>query len=327
MIHRKILAPLLAHLIVPIIPLQADIITSAGTSLSSQTASLGTQAFLGATPSHMPGIMFNPLAPKPAPGKHPWKTGIVATVFWVGEVPTKKNPMSNSASSWDQEWKASFGGFDDPDPRNRATDYRPVSFVPKENPFYVALPYNDCVDHATTKAEARKVIPWFKDVFQKEGRSVCRNRWVAVRHGDRTCYAQWSDCGPFVTNDAGYVFGNARPANAKNNGAGLDLAPAVRDYLDFRSGGKCDWRFVELAEVPGGPWKTHGANNLFAQHGSQAPAGRLSLAANDTPAASQTSRRPSDLATVDSVGARLEELRQQRDLWFKSAQTSSGWSR
>lgn len=210
------------------------------------------------------------LPPVPAaPGRpalqYPWKTNIVGTVFWVGEQPTENNPVPNTCSSWDPQWMKTFGGYDDPDIAARHATFRPASFVPKLNPFYVALPYNDCVDYKTTKREAARMIPWFKETFVRNGKSVCHNRWIAIRYQGRTCYAQWSDCGPFVTTDADYVFGEARPTNTKNGGAGIDLAPSVRDYLGFRSGSACDWRFVEAADVPDGPWKDYGRNNPFAR--------------------------------------------------------------
>lgn len=249
--------------------------------------------------------------------RSPWKSDIVATVFWVGEKPTKKNPTPNNASSWDCSWQSNFGGFDDPQPSKRAADFRPASFVPKQNPFYVALPYNDCVDHQTTKTEAEKVIPWFKSTFVRQGKSVCQNRWVAIRYGDRTCYAQWSDCGPFSTTDASYVFGSARPTNQKNNGAGIDLAPAVRDYLGFSSGQKCDWRFVESSEVPDGPWKSYGSNNPYSQTYVSSP----SNGATPTVASNSSSKSAPSTYSGDE---RLEELRRMRDKWFQSS--GGGWS-
>lgn len=246
---------------------------------------------------------------------NPWRTNIVATVFWVGEQPTEKNPTTNTASSWDSVWMSSFGGYDDPAPAKRAADFRPASFVPQQNPFYVALPYNDVIDDQTTKPEASKIIPWFNEEFERKGKSVCHNRWIAVRHGNRTCYAQWSDCGPFKTTDANYVFGGERPANSKNRGAGIDLAPAVRDYLGFNSGDTCDWRFVKLEDVPDGPWKNFGANNSFAKNGANAP--RYASALRSGPG-SITPVSKADTSTGKLSGnARLEELRRQRDNWFK----------
>ena len=258
------------------------------------------------------------LSVEPAP-KYPWKKNIVGTVFWVGELPTENNPVPNTGSSWDPKWMQTFGGFDDPDIAARHASYRPTTFVPKLNPFYVALPYNDCIDYKTTKDEAAKVIPWFKDTFIREGKSVCNNRWLAIRYNGRTCYAQWSDCGPFVTTDAAYVFGDARPTNAKNNGAGIDLAPAVRDYLGFRSGKACDWRFVDESEVPDGPWRDYGKNNPFSLAGMKSASGAQvpSYAAAKAKAAKADSKGSGAVASASPAEvARLEELRRQRDLWF-----------
>jgi len=48
-----------------------------------------------------------------------------------------------------------------------------------------------------------------------------------------------------------------------NKGAGLDVSPAVRDYLGLNETDVTDWKFVEFKEVPRGPWSTHGENNTF----------------------------------------------------------------
>lgn len=270
-------------------------ITSAA---ASETAALGSaaisrQALSNTSASNLlsSARAGQPSLPKASYTKYPWKQEITATVFWVGEPTSANNHVSNVASSWDVDWKARFGGFDDPDPARRAPDFRPIAFTPKQNPFYVALPYNDVVNSQSTKSEAARIIPWYKQSFKAHGKSVCRDRWLAVRLGDRICYAQWSDCGPFVTDDAAYVFGTARPSNSNNNGAGLDVSPAVRDYLRFSSSAKCDWRFVELYEVPDGPWKVYGENNHFIK--------------------ARTSEH-------DVVASRLEELRRQRDQWFRN---------
>src|SRR5260370_17065361 len=36
--------------------------------------------------------------------------------------------------------------------------------------------------------------------------SVCKEKWVAIRPGNRVCYAQWEDVGPFRTDHWQYVF-------------------------------------------------------------------------------------------------------------------------
>ena len=195
-------------------------------------------------------------------GRYPWKTNIVTTVFWVGEKPTPNNPVPNTKSSWDANWVLSYGGFDNPEPSARR-NYIPANFTPRQNPFYFALPYND-VTHSTTKPEAPMVIPWFKEAYRKYGESVCRNRWLEIRnHSGRTCYAQWSDCGPFRTDHWQYVFGNELPAWNINHGAGLDVSPAVRDFLGLNGMDVTSWRFVDYKEVPPGPWSYYGENNDF----------------------------------------------------------------
>lgn len=198
-----------------------------------------------------------------AGGRYPWKRNIVTTVFWVGESATVNNPVHNRSSSWDVNWSHSYGGFDDPNPTNRR-GYVPANFIPRQNPFYVALPYND-VTRGTTKPESRRIIPWFREAFVKEGQSVCRDRWVAIRHGRRVAFAQWSDCGPFRTDHWQYVFGNDRPRPNLNKGAGLDVSPAVRDYLGLKGIDVTDWKFVDFKDVPPGPWSRYGENNTFVQ--------------------------------------------------------------
>ncbi len=136
-----------------------------------------------------------------------------------------------------------YGGVDTPHSAAR-TQYIPATFVPRQNPFYCALPYNDVLTKRVTEPEARFVIPWFPQTFQQEGVSVCKDRWVAIRnHEGRVCYAQWSDVGPFRTDHWQYVLGNDRPKPNLNDGAGLDVSPAVRDFLGLRGMDATDWKF------------------------------------------------------------------------------------
>jgi hypothetical protein len=191
--------------------------------------------------------------------RYPWKTGISTTTFWVGEHAAKNNPVPNHASSWDGKWAKNFGGTDTPDNRD---GYLPANLVPRQNPFYVALPYND-VTRGKHKPEASKVIPWFNEAFEKGGKTVLKGRWIAIRFKDKVAYAQWEDCGPFRTDHWQYVFGNERPKPNLNKGAGLDVSPAVRDFLGMKASDVTDWKFVDFDEVPTGPWATHGDNNTF----------------------------------------------------------------
>jgi hypothetical protein len=194
---------------------------------------------------------------------YPWKTQVTCTIFWIGEKPSPRNPTPNHMSSWDQKWSTNFGGYDDPNPSNRIAshasgEFRPKGFVPKLNPFYVALPYNDVVSHRKHKPEARRVIPWFSRMRPKPGQSVCKGRWIQIYRAGRSCYGQWEDCGPWVTDDWEFVFGNKPPKTRQNGSAGIDLSPSIRDYLRLKSGQKVHWRFVEAGQVPYGPWKKYG---------------------------------------------------------------------
>ena len=216
---------------------------------------LRSVGFLSFLPEHL-------VSPRPEPGqRYPWKRNIVTTILWIGEQPSGNNPVPNRTSSWDKNWTKNYGGFDDPNPARRS-HYIPVKFTPRQNPFYCALPYNDKA-HTGHRPEAPRVVPWFKEAYQGPAVSTCKDRWVAISKGNRTVYAQWEDAGPFRTDHWQYVFGNERPKPNLNKGAGLDVSPAVRDYLGLKETDVTDWRFVDFREVPRGPWSNLGENNTF----------------------------------------------------------------
>lgn len=205
-----------------------------------------------------------------SPGTYPWRLNITASIFWVG-----KDNQKCDDDCWNSTWKKDFGGFDNPDPVCRTRDFRPKTFIPRQNPFYVALPYND-VSRGEHKAEASRVIPWFRREYAGKGQSVCKGRWVQIVYNKRSCFAQWEDCGPFTTEDWPYVFGDKPPVNTQNKGAGIDISPAVRDYLGITGGTAIvHWRFVEFYRIPRGPWSKYGDNNPFVN--AELGAGKKSL--------------------------------------------------
>jgi hypothetical protein len=217
--------------------------------------------------------------------KFSWKPNIVTTVFWIGEKPSANNPVPNRSSSWDANWTQNYGGYDDPNPQRRR-DMIPVAFTPRQNPFYCALPYNDKAREGH-RSEAPTVVPWFKEAYQGPGVSTCKGRWVAIRKGARTVYAQWEDAGPFRTDHWQYVFGNERPKPNLNQGAGLDVSPAVRDYLGLQDTDVTDWKFVEFKDIPPGPWAKYGDNNTFVMNQRK---GRLPIVQGKKPSAEITPR-------------------------------------
>lgn len=183
---------------------------------------------------------------------YPVHRGIYATVFWAGEKGSVQNAdIPNMQSCWDDQWVRHYGGIDDPVHRN---EYYPAGFVPKENPFYVALPYNDFRGEHR-KANAFALIPWANKKHWSINESMCKNQWLKITSEHRTVYAQWEDSGPFGSNDVDYVLGDARPHAAPNHHVGLDVSPAVRDYLHLTGLDKVDWQFVDDKDVPVGPWK------------------------------------------------------------------------
>ena len=176
---------------------------------------------------------------------------ITSTIFWVGESASSENKnIPNLASVWDDMWMLNFGGVDTPNSRDK---YYPSSFTPNENPFYCALPFNDFDENGIRRNNLASYIPW--EIDANTSRSVCKNRWVKIVKGTKTAYAQWEDAGPFKEDDKEYVFGNSSPKNTINNHAGIDLSPAVRDYLNLQDIDSVDWCFVDEEDVPNGPWK------------------------------------------------------------------------
>jgi hypothetical protein len=176
----------------------------------------------------------------------------MTTEFWVGEGATSDNDyIANSQSYWDEKWQEHYGGVDSPDSR---CGYAPCAFVPKENPFYFALPYGEFdMQTGMLKPSALK-IPWYK-AQSDSTQSILKNRWIEIVHNGKTCYAQWEDVGPYLEDDYSYVFGSSPPHNTYDVKAGLDLSPATWDCLGMSDNDITSWKFVDYSQVPDGPWK------------------------------------------------------------------------
>lgn len=166
---------------------------------------------------------------------------IKSDLFWIGE-------SDHNSSAWDSDWIGSYGGEDSNDSRD---GYYPSGFTPNENPFYVALPYNDLNSVGITKTTASSVVPWASS-SDSAGISICKNRWIKITANGKIAYAQWEDVGLYGSDDSDYLFGSAKPSD--NTKAGISISPAVRDYLSLDENGSVDWVFVDLDSVPDGPW-------------------------------------------------------------------------
>ncbi len=153
-------------------------------------------------------------------------------------------------SAWDEKWEQHYGGYDDPSKRS---GYLPAGFTPLENPFYFALPYNDYDENGNRRPNANHCTA-FTGV-NSSSTSWCKNAWIKITKGGKTAYAQWQDVGPLGEDDSAYVFGTARPKNTWGAKAGLDVSPAVRDYLGLQDVDNTSWSFISAGSVPAGPWK------------------------------------------------------------------------
>ncbi len=186
--------------------------------------------------------------------QYPVKRDIMTTYFWIGQGASGYNDTTNYKSAWDSDWTRNFGGTDAPETRaafRNSPVPLPKKFAPTANPFYVALPFNDI----RYPDLARQYVPWWNEKLFRQSRfqSQCKGRWVMIEYQGLACFAQWEDVGPLRYDHAAYVFGNARPTS-EHSGAGLDVSPAVRDYLGLQGLDRTQWRFVEDREVPDGPW-------------------------------------------------------------------------
>jgi hypothetical protein len=199
------------------------------------------------SPTRQPTVQITN-TPTPEPQSlYPLHVRIFATTFWVGEDATDENDyIPNKSSAWDGNWLDHFGGIDNPYTRE---GYYPKGFIPKENPFYIALPYDD-LNEFGLKASATQ-IPWYTPNVP-DNYSFMKNRWVKLIHKGNICYAQIEDVGPFETDDFDYVFLNKKP---KNSRAGIDLSPAVTTCLKMVTNSYINWQFIDEENVPDGPWK------------------------------------------------------------------------
>jgi hypothetical protein len=248
----------------------------------------------------------------PVSTTYPTHTNIISTTFWVGEIfNAGLADGSQVCSTYNGQWAyqhtgmnlgttpasasgcpgSIFGGCDGvssgtgsnftcaTEARDASNGYFPKNQpTPRENPFYLDLPYDDVNDSSAFQQRCQ-VIPWAAadnaatgvDHCDDPNYSYMKNRWVQIGGPNgNVCYGQIQDAGPSSGteyHDAAYVFGsdNLRPANNDfstdaTQGAGMDVSPALNGCLGFAeldgSGDRVSWSFVDRADVPDGPWLT-----------------------------------------------------------------------
>jgi hypothetical protein len=223
--------------------------STAATTLATTAVATYT---IPARPAPPPLADFNFVNPiRAAHNLYPWRSYIVTTEFWIGEGSTPISSTTNVQSSWDEEWLQKNHGTDSPYNRN---GYAAGNHASTLNPFYCALPFNDLA----FPDMARQYLPrgWYRHPVDGKQVSACQHRWVEIKNSSGlVCYAQWEDVGPLTYDDAAYVFGGERPRGLGSDHAGLDVSPAVYEYLGLNDRSHLTaWRFVDEADVRPGAW-------------------------------------------------------------------------
>jgi hypothetical protein len=75
--------------------------------------------------------------------------------------------------------------------RERRNKHWLGGFAPKQNPFYVALPYGEFTHDNTLKTGTHRV-----PLYRSGLGPLLKNRWVKIKRDGRSCFAQWHDVGP-----------------------------------------------------------------------------------------------------------------------------------
>ncbi|HEY6797544.1 MAG TPA: acyltransferase family protein [Kineosporiaceae bacterium] len=217
--------------------------------------------------NEQPLPVAGPVTPGPsAPSltRYPLHRDVLATVFWIGAIarPDAGEDGQSLSSAWDARWAQHYGGCDglgtpgarctSDVERRQAPDWFPTATLPRENPYYLGLPYNDLI---SSKSTDRRAIPWsgdpgFSARLHDRSVSFLKNRWVAVSGPSGTCYGQLEDSGPGPL-DPGYVLGTVLPAASY----GINLSPALYRCVGLRAeagSGTVAWRFVDAPRP--GPW-------------------------------------------------------------------------
>ena len=99
-----------------------------------------------------------------------------------------------------------------------ANGFFPTRMTPRENPFYLDLPFDD-VNNAAAFSQRAQLIPWADDPgyaghAHDPAFSYMKNRWVELMRDGRTCYGQIEDAGPEPTTTTG-TFRHRQPPSGQ----------------------------------------------------------------------------------------------------------------
>jgi len=233
-------------------PMHTYVASNAATGAATTIATTAVATYtVPSRPAPPPLSDFNFVTPKANHNIYPWRTYILTTEFWIGEGATPISSTTNVQSSWDEEWLQKNHGVDSPNNRN---GYASGGHASTLNPFYCALPFNDLA--FPDKAQNWLPHGWYRRPSEGKQVSACQHRWVEIKNsrGD-ICFAQWEDVGPLTYDDAEYVFGGAKPRGLGSDHAGLDVSPAVYEYLRLSDRNRYTaWKFADESDVRPGAW-------------------------------------------------------------------------
>jgi len=117
-----------------------------------------------------------------------------------------------------------MAGLDLPGKRRSARLFCRQKFVPRQNPFYIALPYNDVSGGKNQTGGCSNHSVVLKATFVRSGQTVLKGRWLAVRKRIPDLFMpsgkMWARFRLIIGST---FFGNDRPRANLNRGAGLDV--------------------------------------------------------------------------------------------------------
>jgi TonB family protein len=149
---------------------------SAAPTVLSQTGIVATSSpETGASvPPSFFGTSSNPPMTGVSADGFPLEANVTTTPFWVGDGQVTGKTLTQYASAWEKHWLKIFGGGDDPE-RTARGNYIPISFVPHQNTFYYALPYND-VEQGHFKPEEPNVVLLSKQIQGEPDHDIARQQ-------------------------------------------------------------------------------------------------------------------------------------------------------
>ena len=205
-------------------------------------------------------------------GQYPWKEGIVTTVFWIGEEAAGNNPVPNFSSSWDLNWEQSYGGFDNPNPRRPQPQFRPGQFHPPPKPLLhrAALQRRDSRDNQAG-SQNRHPVGSATSSSAASGRKASPSATIAGLPSAAAPPAKSATPNGAIAAPSAPITGitssaTRNPSPTSTRAPASMSRPPCAIICNSAAPMRPDWKFVEVGDVPNGPWALYGDNNDLVQN-------------------------------------------------------------